>query len=62
MERTGRRLSALLTFGPLPSRQFYYVAVTGIGADGVRMQLAWPEVVMWEWRGTVAQWFASTLR
>ncbi|HEX7068242.1 MAG TPA: permease prefix domain 1-containing protein [Candidatus Limnocylindria bacterium] len=62
MERTDRRLSALLTFGPLPSRQFYYVAVTGIGADGVRMQLAWPDVVMWEWRGTVAQWFASTLR
>ncbi|HEX7121954.1 MAG TPA: permease prefix domain 1-containing protein [Gemmatimonadaceae bacterium] len=62
MERSGRRLSALLTFKPLPSRQFYYVAVTGIGADGVRMQLAWPDVVMWEWRGTVAEWVASTLR
>ncbi|HET8776419.1 MAG TPA: hypothetical protein VFN76_02050, partial [Candidatus Limnocylindria bacterium] len=61
MERSGRHLSAEVTFGPLPSREFYYVAVTGVGADGVRMQLAWPDVVMWEWRGTVLDWVASTV-
>jgi hypothetical protein len=62
MTRNGRHVNGALAFPPLPNRQFYYVAVTGIGTDGVRMQLAWPDVVMWEWRGTVAQWFASTLR
>ena len=40
----------------------HYVAVTGIGADGIRMQLAWPDVVMWQWRGTVLDWVAATLR
>ena len=62
MERNGRRLSATLEFPPLPGREFYYVAVTGIGADGIRMQLAWPDVVMWQWRGTVLDWVAATLR
>ena len=62
MEHIGRDLRAELAFPTLPSREFYYVAVTGVGADGVRMQLAWPDVVMWQWRGSVLDWVTSSLR
>lgn len=61
-DRSGRHLSVAFEFSPLPSRQFYYVAVTGIGADGIRMQLAWPDVVTWQWSGTVLDWVAAALR
>ena len=62
LERSGRDLSAHLEFQPLPNRQWYYVAVTGIGADGARMQLALPDVFMWQWRGTVLQFFEALVR
>jgi hypothetical protein len=62
MSRNGRHVNGALAFAPLPNRHFYYVAVTGIGVDGVRKQLAWPDVVEWEWRGTVLEWIDATLR
>lgn len=62
MTRNGRHVNGALAFSPLPNRQFYYVAVTGIGADGARRQLAWPDVFQWQWRGTVLEWIEVALR
>ena len=62
MSRNGRHVNGALAFPPLPTREFYYVAVTGIGRDGVRKQLAWPDVLQWQWRGTVLEWIDATLR
>jgi hypothetical protein len=62
MDRNGRHVSGALTLSPLPNRQFYYVAVTGVGADGARRQLAWPDVFVWQWRGTVLEWIEASVR
>ena len=61
LTRNGRHVTGALAFPPLPNREFYYVAVTGIDVDGVRKQLAWPDVVQWQWRGNVLEWIGATL-
>jgi hypothetical protein len=53
MTLAGRRLSGSVEFLPRPDREHYYVAITGLSADGVRTQLAWPDVEWWRWEGTV---------
>lgn len=58
----GRRLTGSVEFRPRPDREFYYVATTGIGADGVRMQLAWPDVEFWHWEGTVVDFLGASLQ
>ena len=58
----GRRLIGAVEFSPRPDREQYYVATTGIGADGVRMQLAWPDVEWWRWEGTVVDFLGASLQ
>lgn len=58
----GRRVSGEVTFGPLPDRWVYYVAVTGLDANGERRQLAWPSAEFWRWRGTPLQLILAALR
>ena len=56
----GRRVTGFLDLWPRPDREHYYVATTGIGPDGVRMQLAWPDVVWWRWEGTVVDFVRAS--
>jgi len=58
----GGRLSGELEFMPLPDRHVYYVAITGLDADGERWQLAWPGIEPWLWRGTPLELFLTTWR
>lgn len=58
----GGRVSGELEFMPVPDRHFYYVAITGLDADGERWQLAWPGIEPWRWRGTPLQLFLTTWR
>ena len=58
----GRRVTGAVEFSPRPDREHYYVATTGIDADGVRMQLSWPEVEWWRWEGTVVDFLGATLQ
>lgn len=62
MMRDGRWLTGIVDFQPLPDREQYYVAITGIGADGVRMQLGWPDTEWWRWEGTVVDLVRTALR
>ena len=48
----GRRAVATTTIEPMPMREFYWLAVTGIDADGQRQLLAWPALRSWTWYGT----------
>lgn len=57
----GRRLTGTLEFVPRPDREFYYVATTGIGPDGIRMQLTWPDLESWRWEGTVVDFVRASL-
>jgi len=56
----GRRLTGTVEFVPRPDREHYYVATTGIDADGVRMQLAWPDLEWWRWEGTVVDFVRAS--
>lgn len=58
----GRRLSGTVVFRPRPDREHYYVAATGIGQDGVRMQLAWPDLEWWRWEGTLVDFVRASLQ
>lgn len=56
----GREVHGSVGLRPVPGFSWYYVAITGVTADGERVQLAWPGVESWQWRGTVLQ-FAEAL-
>lgn len=56
------RISGILDFQPLPDREYYYVATTGIGPDGVRMQLAWPDFAVWRWKGSIVDFAWASLQ
>lgn len=58
----GSRVSGEVTFRPLPDRWVYYVAVTGLDANGERWQLAWPSAEFWRWRGTPLELILAALR
>ncbi len=58
----GRRVRGTLDVMPEPGRRFYYVAITGVTAEGQRVQLAWPDVEFWQWRGTALQFFETLVR
>ena len=58
----GHKLTGSVEFRPRPDREFYYVATTGIGSDGVRMQLAWPDVDFWRWEGTVVDFVRASIQ
>jgi hypothetical protein len=58
----GRRLTGRVEFAPLPDREHYYVATTGMSRDGIRMQLAWPDVEWWRWEGTVVEFVQASLQ
>jgi hypothetical protein len=58
----GRHVSGEVTFGPLIDRTVYYVALTGLDANGERWQLAWPSAEFWRWRGTPLQLVLALLR
>jgi len=57
----GRQLIGTVEFVPRPDREHYYVATTGIGPDGVRMQLAWPDLEWWRWEGTVVDFVRASV-
>jgi hypothetical protein len=59
---TGSRVQGWLELLPQPGPSSYYVAVTGVTADGERVQLAWPGVEIWQWRGTTLQFFEALVR
>jgi hypothetical protein len=59
---SGRRVQGSVALLPEPRQSFYYVAVTGVTADGERVQLAWPGVEWWQWRGTALQFFEALAR
>ena len=44
---------------PPTDRSHFYVAVTGLDASGERVQLAWPGVEFWQWRGTPLEFFQA---
>jgi len=58
----GRRVTGSLDFRPLPDRELYYVATTGINAEGVRMQLSWGDIAQWRWEGTVVDFVRASLQ
>lgn len=58
----GRRVSGELRFAPLVDRANYYVAVTGLDADGKRWQLSAPGFEFWRWRGTPLELIESAWR
>jgi uncharacterized membrane protein len=58
----GRRLTGAVEFVPRPDREHYYVATTGIDPDGVRMQLAWPDLEWWRWEGSVVDFVRASLQ
>jgi len=62
MTVNGSRVHAAIELRPEPGRSFYYVAITGVATDGERMQLAWPGVEWWQWRGTALQFFEALAR
>ena len=62
MTVTGSRVHGTVTLLPEPRDSFYYVAVTGRNEAGERVQLAWPGVEWWQWRGTTLQFFAALTR
>jgi hypothetical protein len=62
MTITGSRAHGTVELRPAPHRSFYYVAITGVAADGERVQLAWPGVEWWQWRGTPLQFFEALAR
>jgi hypothetical protein len=59
---SGSRVHGSVELLPEPRRSFYYVAITGVAADGERVQLAWPGVEWWQWRGTALQFFEALIR
>lgn len=58
----GRRVTGFLDFRPRPDRDFYYVATTGINAEGVRMQLSWGDITQWRWEGTIIDFVRASLQ
>ena len=58
----GRRLSGELRFAPLVDRANYYVAVTGVDADGEHWQLSAPGFEFWRWHGTPLELIESAWR
>ena len=58
----GRRVIGEVSFRPLIDRWVYYVAVTGLDANGERWQLAWPSAENWRWRGTPLELILAALR
>jgi hypothetical protein len=58
----GRRVGGEITIGPLIDRTFYFVALTGLDANGERWQLAWPSAEFWRWRGTPLELILAALR
>lgn len=62
MTTAGRRVHGLVELLPEPRRTYYYVAITGMTAAGERVQLAWPGVDWWQWRGTAYQFLEALVR
>ncbi|HEX7172707.1 MAG TPA: permease prefix domain 1-containing protein [Candidatus Limnocylindria bacterium] len=62
MAVNGARVSGTVEVMPDPARSFHYVAVTGLTPDGERVQLAWPGIEHWQWRGTALQFFEALIR
>lgn len=58
----GRRLTGSVDFNPRPDRDIYYVATTGINAEGVRMQLTWGDIAQWRWEGTVVDFVRASVQ
>jgi hypothetical protein len=58
----GSRLIGTVEFAPRWDREFYYVATTGVGPDGFRMQLTWPDLEFWRWEGTVLDFIGASLQ
>jgi hypothetical protein len=59
MVARGRSVSGEVELWPPTDRSQFYVAVTGLTAAGERVQLAWPGVEFWQWRGTPLQFFRA---
>ncbi|MEO6579492.1 MAG: permease prefix domain 1-containing protein [Candidatus Limnocylindria bacterium] len=62
MTTAGTRVHGSVELLPEPRRSFYYVAITGMTAAGERVQLAWPGIEWWQWRGTAYQFFEALVR
>lgn len=62
MTVNGRRAHGTVDLRPEPGRSLYYVAVTGLTPAGERVQLAWPDIEYWQWRGTALQFFEAFVR
>ncbi|HET9416699.1 MAG TPA: hypothetical protein VFP30_04085, partial [Candidatus Limnocylindria bacterium] len=58
----GSRVYGSVLLEPQPRAAFYYVAVTALTPEGERVQLAWPGIEHWQWRGTALQYFEALLR
>ena len=56
---SGRSASGEIELWPPTDRSHFYVAVTGLTAAGERVQLAWPGIEFWQWRGTPLQFFQA---
>ena len=59
MVARGRSVSGEVELWPPTDRSHFYVAVTGLTASGERVQLAWPGVEFWQWRGTPLQFLQA---
>jgi hypothetical protein len=55
----GSRVYGSVLLEPQPRAAFYYVAVTALTPEGERVQLAWPGIEHWQWRGTALQYFEA---
>ena len=62
MVARGRSVSGEVELWPPTDRSHFYVAVTGLDATGERVQLAWPGIEFWQWRGTPLEFFQAVGR
>lgn len=62
MKVRGSRVYGSVLLEPQPRAAFYYLAVTALTPEGERVQLAWPGIEHWQWRGTALQYFEALLR
>ena len=59
---SGRRAAASVWIEPLPTSEFYYLAVVGTDPAGERQLAAWPGFRQWTWSGTPLEFFGALAR
>ena len=54
---SGRHATASVSFDPLPTSEYYHLAVVGTDPEGERQLAAWPQFRQWTWSGSPLEFF-----